>query len=135
MRFVPRLSIGARLLFAMVLVVVVSWLLGGMLVFRLTELGVLQPGPPRRPLPAFSGVPGASEEVPPPAPGTGEAQPDTSNLPPAPPSGEGPRGGGPPPLWRNPILVIHLAVSVLVAMIAGIWLAQPTLHSSLGQAH
>jgi signal transduction histidine kinase len=107
MRFAPRLSVGGRLTFAMIVVVVVSWLLGGMLVFQLSKTGILQPGP-RRPPPTDSVAP-ASELRP---------------TPPPFPPGEAPERRGPPPLWLNPVLIVHLAVGVLVAIIAGLWLSR-----------
>jgi signal transduction histidine kinase len=124
MRFAPRLSVGARLTLAMILVVVLSWLLGGMLVFQLNELGLLRPGPPRRPPPAVSSAPDAAPVVPPPAPETSASRRDTHDRAPFPPSSGMPPRPGPLPLWRNPILVVHLAVGVLVAVVAGLWLSR-----------
>lgn len=78
----PRLSVGARLTLTMVAVVVVTWLVGGAVVFQMMRLGVLRRGPPPgRP-------PGISER----GPGPGAE--------PAPPSQDMPRRrgpGGPPP--------------------------------------
>ena len=126
MRFAPRLSVGARLTLTMVLVVALSWLLGGLLVFQLSKIGLLQPGPPKGPRPgpppAFSARPDLGDELSPP-----EARAIESEMRERPgfvPDGRRPPRRGPPPLWRNPMLVIHLAVGFLVAIAAGIWLSR-----------
>lgn len=126
MPFVPRLSVGARLTLAMFLVVVLSWLLGGALVFQLMQRGILPSRRPHRGPPAVSGRydVGARESLSPPE--ARRLQRDTRELPPFPPrSGDQrPPRRGPPPFWRNSILLIHVAVGLVLSIVAGIWLSR-----------
>jgi len=125
MRFAPRLSVGARLTLTMVVVVALTWLLGGAVVFQMMRLGVLHPGP-RPGLPA-----GITEERP---------EPGGTPLPPPqapagyrgpggqlPPPGEGRTEGRPPPpprsFWRGPGAV-NLLVGLLLSVAAGVWLSR-----------
>jgi len=125
MRFAPRLSVGARLTLTMVVVVALTWVLGGAVVFQMMRLGVLRPGPrPGRPA-------GITEERP---------EPGGSPLPSpqAPAEYRGPGGqlsppgearteGRPPPpprsFWRGPGFV-NLLIGLLLSVAAGIWLSR-----------
>jgi len=123
MRFGPRLSVRQQLTLAMVVVVALSWLLGGAVVFQLMRLGVLRRGPPPgRP-------PGVTEERGPPG---GESTPGAETR-----AGGGgpserrppPRGGGRPPgpprsFLAGPMPFINLAVGVLLSAAAGVWLSR-----------
>ena len=137
---VPRLSVGARLILTMVVVVALSWLVGGALVFQLIRLGVLRrpgrpPGPPPPGAAAPSQRPGGERlfapearggergrRPPPPYPGERgrEGRP--------PPPGGGPGEGRPPrpprPFWGDPRLLANLGIGVLLSVAAGIWLSR-----------
>jgi len=125
MRFAPRLSVGARLTLTIVVVVALTWLLGGAVVFQMMRLGVLRPGP-RLGRPA-----GITEERP---------EPGGAPLPPpqAPAGYRGPGGQLPPPsegrtedrppppprsFWRGPGAV-NLLVGLLLSVAAGVWLSR-----------
>jgi len=140
------LSVAARLTLTMILVVALSWLLGGALVFQLIRLGILRrpprPGPPPPPgIAAEPGRPGArTAEAPllPPAVGGRPPSRRGDRMPPPPP-GEGrfggpppagrEGGGGPPPrggrsFWRDPRLLVNLGVGILLSLAAGVWLSR-----------
>ena len=128
MRFAPKLSVGARLTLTMVVVVALSWLLGGALVFQLIRLGVLRRGPgppPGRPPGVTEGFrrPGGEPPFGPEARGG-----DRGGRERPPPPGERRPGGPPPrharPFWGDPRLLINLGVGVLLSVAAGIWLSR-----------
>jgi len=120
----PRLSVGARLTLTMVAVVVVTWLVGGAVVFQMMRLGVLRRGPPPgRP-------PGISERGP--GPGAEPAPPSQDmprrRGPGGPPPGGGGRGGHRPPPFPRSFLggpgAVNLLVGILLSVAAGIWLSR-----------
>jgi|GEM_PF-2897656 len=113
MPFVPRLSVGQRLTLAMVLVVVLSWLLGGLLIYQLVRFNLLNVGrsPPRArsEVAVRSDLRGDGGEI------------DIERIErPAPHE----RSHRPPPFWRMRTLLIHLGVGVAMAVAAGIWLSR-----------
>ncbi len=125
MRFAPRLSVSARLTVTMVVVVVLTWLLGGAVVFQLMRLGVLRPGPrPESPagITQGSGRPGG-EPLPPPQARAEQRGP--GGQPPF-PGGARAEGRPPPPprsFWRGPGAV-NLLVGLLLSVAAGVWLSR-----------
>ena len=124
MRFAPRLSVSARLTLTMVVVVALTWLLGGAVIFQLMRLGVLRPGPrPGRPASVTEGPRGpAGEPLPPPQARAGYRGP---GWPPPPPGGDRTEHRPRPPrsFWRGPGAV-NLLVGLLLSVAAGIWLSR-----------
>jgi len=126
MRFAPRLSVAARLALTIVLVVVLSWLLGGVVIFQLMRLGVLRRGPPPGRPPEIAETAQTPGAGPLPAP---EARPDRRGGGERPPPPEEGRGGGRPPrppgaFWRGPGAAVNLVVGILLSVAAGIWLSR-----------
>jgi signal transduction histidine kinase len=126
MRFVPKLGVGQRLTATMILVVVVSWLLGGILGYQAMRLNLFRP-PARRPPPG--GFPADRRGPPPARPGMmpGGLEQARPGPPPEFGPGRGPGGPGrrpPPPFWRSPNLYINLGAGVVVALVAGLWLSR-----------
>ena len=126
MRFAPRLSVAARLTLTIVLVVVLSWLLGGIVIFQLMRLGVLRRGPPPGRPPGIAETaqtPGGGTL---PAPETRPERRGPGERPP--PPGQGRGGGGPPrspgAFWRGPGAAVNLVVGILLSVAAGIWLSR-----------
>lgn len=124
MRFAPRLSVSARLTLTMVVVVALTWLLGGAVIFQLMRLGVLRPGP--RPGASASVIEGprgtAGEPLPPAQARAGYRGP---GWPPPPPGGDRTEHRRRPPrsFWRGPGAV-NLLVGLLLSVAAGIWLSR-----------
>ena len=127
MPFAPRLSVSARLMLAIVVVVALSWLLGVVVMVQLIRLGFLRRGPgPPPPPPGISADSRRPGEEPPAIPERPEDRPE--NLAQA-PSQPQPEPGGPPhrhrrPFWQDPRLIINLGVAVLVSAAAGIWVGR-----------
>jgi two-component system sensor histidine kinase BaeS len=114
MRFAPKLSVGARLILAMILVVVVSGGLGALLGYQAMRLNLLRPA--RR-----AGPPSArrGDRPPPPVENRELAPPGESGP------GMGPRPGPRrPPPFVNPMFLINLGVGLVVALAAGLWLSR-----------
>jgi len=146
MRFAPRLSVGQRLTFTMVLVVVLSLGLGAVLGYEAMRHNLFRPAP-RTPPPGPRGFgPGDQRgDRPDFGPRPGERPPDAASpgpWPGPPPAGGafsqdrpgGPQGrpdGGPgprrqrrPPPLLSPFFFMDLGIGIVVALVAGLWLSR-----------
>ena len=121
----PRFSVGARLTLTMVVVVVLTWLVGGAVIFQMMRLGVLRRGPPPgQPAEVIERGRGpGAEPTPPPQGRPGDRGPG------GPPPGRGEQGAGhrPPPPPRSFLggpSAVNLLVGILLSVAAGIWLSR-----------